>query len=62
MKILMKLTDLLEPVVTLLRDPKMCSAQQVIAYGLKSIDVLSLVKSDELTHLLFNAITRYALN
>lgn len=58
MKVLMNLTELFEPVVTLLRDPKMCSSQQVLAYGLKSVDVLTLVKSDELIHLMFSAITR----
>lgn len=54
----MNLTELFEPVVTLLRDPKMCSAQQILAYGLKSLDVLTIVKSDELTYLFFNAITK----
>lgn len=58
MKVLMNLTELFEPVVTLLRDPKMCSARQVLAYGLKSLDVLTIVKSDELTYLFFNAITK----
>lgn len=56
MRVLMKLSELLAPVVTLLRDPKMCTHKQVIAYGIKSIDVLTLVKSDDLANLMFNAI------
>lgn len=58
MKVLMKLSDLLVPVVTLLRDPKMCTNKQVIAYGIKSIDILTIVKSDELANLMFNAIVK----
>lgn len=58
LKVLMKLPELLEPVVTLLRDPQMCTHKQVIAYGIESIDVLTVVKSDDLTHLMFNAIIK----
>lgn len=56
-KLLLNLTEQLEPVVTLLRDPKMCSYEKVLSYSLKSINVLSLVKSEDLTQLIFRAIT-----
>lgn len=58
MKVLMNLSELLEPVVTLLKDPKMCSDKRVLSNGLKSIDVLALVKSEKLIQLLFNAIAK----
>lgn len=58
MKVLMNLPELLVPLVTLLRDPQMCTNEQVIAYGIKSIDVLTIVKSDELALVMFNAIIK----
>lgn len=58
MKILMNLTELLEPVVTLLKDPKMCTYEMVLSYGIKSLEVLTLTKSNDLTQLFFKAITR----
>lgn len=57
-KVLMKLPELLTPVVTLLKNPKMCTNKQVIAYGIKSIDVLTIVKSDELAQSMFDAIIK----
>lgn len=60
-KLLMNLSELLKPAVTLLRDPKMCSYEKVLSNGLKSIDVLTLIKSDELIYLFFNAIAKYVL-
>lgn len=60
-KLLMNLSELLKPVVTLLRDPKMCSYEKVLSNGLRSIHVLTLIKSDELIQLFFNAITKYVL-
>lgn len=57
-KVLMQLPELLTPVVTLLKNPKMCPNKQVIAYGIKSIDVLTIVKSDELAHIMFDAIIK----
>ncbi|XP_031630428.1 uncharacterized protein LOC116345312 [Contarinia nasturtii] len=56
-KLLLNLTEMLEPVVTLLRDPHTCKHEKILSYGLKSMDVLTLVESEDLTRLLFNAIT-----
>ncbi|XP_055312030.1 uncharacterized protein LOC129574273 isoform X2 [Sitodiplosis mosellana] len=56
-KILMNLTELLQPIVTLLKDPKMCTYEKVLSHGIKSLDVLTVTKSNDLTHLLFKAIT-----
>lgn len=53
----MNITKSLEPVVMLLRNPKMFNHEQVLCHALKSIDVLTLVNSDQLTQLIFRAIT-----
>lgn len=58
LKVLCGVSEKLHPVVHLLRSPSLHSHETILANGLKAISVLTLVKSDELTYLLFNAITK----
>lgn len=54
----MKLTESLEPIVMLLQNPKMFTNEQILSHSLKSLDVLTLINSDQLTQLIFRAIAK----
>lgn len=57
-KMLINFSHTLKPVVSLLKDPKMCSPEMILELGLKSVGVLRLINSNDLTRLLFDAISR----
>lgn len=57
-KVLLNLDKIIKPVIPLLKDPHICSDELILKNSLQSIDILPLIKSDGLTALIFNAISK----
>lgn len=56
--ILLNLDEILKPIIPLLKDPHICSDEFILKNSSQSIDILPLIKSDGLTTLIFNAISK----
>lgn len=57
-KVLLNLDKMIKPVIPLLKDPHTCSDEFILKNSSQSIDILPLIKSNGLTALIFNAISK----
>lgn len=57
-KVLLNLNKMIQPIIPLLKDPHICSDELILKNSSQSIDILPLIKSDGLTALIFNAISK----
>lgn len=58
MKLLLNIPKSFRAAIKLLKEPKKCTEELYVSEGLETIDVLSLLQSDELVKNIFNAISK----
>lgn len=57
-RVLLNLDKMIKPMIPLLKDPHICTDEFILKNSSQSIDILPLIKSDGLTALIFNAISK----